>query len=162
MQCSECNSEQIQKLSFVHESGVTHVASKTGFAAVGAVGRSFGGGLGSGVTQGTQITAMSARAAPPKPLNTGMPAFAFIAFAIFGAGFHGLWIIAVLALLGFIGGTMWNRNVWRPQYQRWNELYLCNRCGSIMKPVMQSNQAGQPRDLSGKLDQSTLPPPSGF
>jgi hypothetical protein len=65
--CTNCGSENVQKLSLVHESGASTIDAKTVGVGVGT------GGIGAvgAQTTGAQNTMIAARAAPPNRSETG-------------------------------------------------------------------------------------------
>lgn len=153
MICPNCSSENIQKLSFVYESGLSHIETRTRGSGVG-VGFGGGGlgvgvGVGGGRTKGTQISATAAKAAPPQRKKV-VAAFIIAligAFMLLGSLQHpgGGTILAlgVAAIAGwvFYSNSQFNAHTFPVLWQRWDASYMCNRCGSIGVPASQELRA---------------------
>jgi len=116
----------------VYEMGLTHVNTM-------AVGAGVAGGLGIGgaATSGHHVTAIAARAAPPRPKSiAGAIITAIVSFFI-GFAFPWLWILTGLATLGAIVAFFENQTEYPKQLDHWRQLYLCERCGEIGIPALQ-------------------------
>lgn len=141
MFCSQCQSDQIQKLSLVFESGLSHIQTRST-----GVGFGMGGvGIGAAKTRGTQVTATAAKAAPPRMRALFWPIVALIIFGLMGMGAnaHAWLIAAAVAAVVIFTRAKWNREVYPSLYDTWNRSYLCGRCGSMMIPQMSAPQIVQ-------------------
>lgn len=140
MYCTQCNSDQLRKLSLVFESGLSHTSSRTT-----GVGFGLGGGLGVGSarTHGTSVTATAAKAAPPRKRPLTWPIIALIVFGLWGTTpkSYEMLIVAVIAAIVVYNRYRFNSQVWPGLYNTWDRSYLCERCGAMMIPAMQAPQA---------------------
>ena len=134
MRCSNCRSESIQKLSPVYESGVTLVDTTTMGGGVGAAG-GLGIGFAGAATRGRHITAISAKAAPPRKKSYG-PAIAWLLISLPLALFLAWPLLLTAIAIGIIViDAQWNKKEWPKLYAVWDARYLCNRCGAMMVPT---------------------------
>lgn len=138
MFCSQCQSDQIQKLSLVFKSGFSRIQSRSTGAGFGMGGI----GIGAANTKGTQLTATAAEAAPPQPQPLMWPVLSMIVFALIGLGAttH-IWLaVAAIAAVITFNRAKYNREIYPNLYAKWDQSYLCMRCGAMMIP---NNRAPQ-------------------
>jgi predicted RNA-binding Zn-ribbon protein involved in translation (DUF1610 family) len=153
VECPRCGSEQVQKLSVIYESGVAVVdTSSVGFG-VGATRQGLGSGFGAAATRGVQVTALAAKAAPPARRNTGRPFTWMFVCGCMGLFFYwsnstgflrelggnypsvaivSCFAIAIIALLVLVSNALWNSVEWPKLYERWDQRYICTRCGTML------------------------------
>lgn len=144
MNCTNCNSDNTQRLEVIFEGGTQHINTTSNTAGGGLM---TGGGAGFGAkttTQGTSMSAAAQKAAPPMRksfkasiiiiliglfwtyLNT-INHFDFIS-AIIG--------IAVVAGGGYLGykSFKYNSEVHPGLYNYWLNSWMCQKCGTIFTP----------------------------
>ena len=139
--CPYCQSENIQSYNIAYAGGFSNVNGVTTGVGIGAGGRV---GVGIGNTVGTQQTALSMMATPPKKKSTTSLFIMGTLGIYFGLGL--VLLVSGLSksnwsLLLYIGAyailiytihrrTVWNRTVY-PQLRRdWERTYICLRCGN--------------------------------
>lgn len=136
MQCPQCKSDNVQKLSLIYESG-TQKINTTSRTAGGGVG--YAGGLGGGVgsasthTTGQSQSLLAKKAEPPKKKTFGVAALILLAGLIaWGVGYF-IIFLAALVLAGFIGykAHRYNQDEYPPKYQDWLKMWHCHKCGTI-------------------------------
>ncbi|HTA39963.1 MAG TPA: hypothetical protein VK760_12850 [Candidatus Acidoferrales bacterium] len=146
MFCANCQSDKLQKLSLVHESGITHSSGAVGGVGVG-VGVGMGGigiGVGGGTTSGISVNATARRAAPPARRTTsGSLWFAICAIAVVIAIVNHAWVVAAIfagfgvwAIFTVRTCNEWNRTEFPRLWATWDAAYLCLRCGTMAAPLM--------------------------
>jgi hypothetical protein len=139
--CASCSTTDIQKLSMVYESGTSTISGTTTGTSTGVgIGR---GGLGIGTavnssrTSGTQTTELAKRAAPPeKKFGAGWIGIG-VAVGIVAMAIGGI-VIALVVIGGSVAvaqpGIRYNRDVFPSLRARWEQSWLCHRCGAIFQP----------------------------
>lgn len=155
MYCGQCASDQLQKASLVYESGLSFINTTTT-----GVGGGFGGiGGGVGRTSGTQVSAISAKAAPPRKAKVVGPiVFFFVMLMIALSGSLYFLIIPALTGIFIVRGISYNRSKFPGEYATWDALYMCHRCGAFTKPTFVNPQlvAQAPPSVT-TLDHPSLP-----
>lgn len=146
MQCAQCSSGDLQKLSLVYESGTSHINTHTSGVGVGFGGGGLGFGVGGGHTRGTQISTTAAKAAPPIERRYMKRVICGAFFAMYGLNRlmqpdgmlvgGALLAIAVMFFWSAMRTIQWNRQVWPELMQLWDASYLCIRCGFMGTPRM--------------------------
>lgn len=137
MHCPTCNSDNVQKLSILYESGTNDI--QTSSTTVGAgLGLGHTGGFGSAqtTTRGQSQSKLAQKAAPPAKKNY-YPVLAILAgILLFMASSQFMFLfIAVLLIAG--GGFLlykaqiYNNTTWRELYEKWQKMWHCNKCGTI-------------------------------
>jgi len=119
----------------IHESGLSFTTSTTQGVGIGT-----GLLVGRGVSQGTQMTALSARAAPPWRRQYGAQVALAIGAALAAVAFSipALWIGVVVFGAAAVVSMRWNATVWPHLYAMWDRRFLCERCGSVCEPIESS------------------------
>lgn len=138
MKCKKCDSDNIQSLSVIYESGTQKIntTSRTSGGGVGFGGGGLGAGLGAGRTKtsGTQQSHLAEKAAPPKKKSFAASVI-IILIGVVAAYFELPIIILLLAITigGFLGYRAWkyNKEEFPPKYQTWLNSWHCNKCGTI-------------------------------
>jgi len=138
MQCTTCQSDNVQKLSLVYEQGTQNIRTSShttgGGVGFGRGGLGVGGGSATTTTTGRSQSIAAQRAAPPDKKKIGIP------FTIAGAGLAIalIWgaipiFLIALAVGGFLFWkfSQYNKNVYPPLYAEWQRSWLCNKCGTI-------------------------------
>lgn len=128
MQCDKCNSDNIQKLEMVYESG-THRISTTSDTSGEYGGRT--------ETSGSSQSALSARASPPaKKTYSEFVIFLIIPGFLCLSSKSYTWN-AVGVALGVFGiylvcsAVKYNFGTYHSLYGHWKESWLCHKCGNI-------------------------------
>jgi hypothetical protein len=137
--CPKCTSTEVRKLSLIYNEGLSiiNTVSQGSGAAFGS-----GGGMAFGSTStsttGRQQTALSQQAAPPgkKHWMLWSTAAFFCGFYAVGSIVHpGLGTLValgltVLAVRFAISGRQFNNEVLPGLMQKWEQSFMCNRCGA--------------------------------
>lgn len=140
LECPVCHSQNVQKLTMVHASGI----SKGTGVGVGMAGGHLGVGVGLSTTQ----TELSRIAAPPKMqtgqrgglIAVGVLAIAVSLIVLFSAGANGLfWIF----LLGGIVSIAWSQTEFIANWDRdantlqelHSKTFMCHACGHLFIPT---------------------------
>ncbi len=137
MQCTTCQSDNVQRLSLIYEQG-THNIRTTGHTTgagvgIGRGGLGFGGGSATTTTTGKSQTIAARKAAPPDKKKIGIP-FAIAAVGLVLMPVMGTPVLLIaLAIGGFLFWkySQYNKNVYPPLYAAWEKSWLCNKCGAI-------------------------------
>ena len=142
--CPKCSATEVRKLSLIYNEGlslINTVSHGTG-AAVGS-----GGGMAFGShsshTTGRQQTALSKQAAPPEKRHwilwsccaavCGLVALSGLSHPGFGTLVGiGLTVVSVRFALK---GKEYNAQVLPGLLQRWDQSFMCNRCGESFVPA---------------------------
>lgn len=138
MQCTQCGSEQTQRLEVIYEQGTTTIRTQS--TSVGAAGNgNFGAGTATTTTSGIQQTKLASRAAPPqRKSKVGGVCLLLLGILLgwMGVGNSG-WLL-LLGGVALAGGfqllqraAIYNRDVFPPLYRQWQASWLCHRCGCI-------------------------------
>lgn len=139
MQCTQCNSDNVQKLSVVYQSGTSQIntTSRTFGSGVGFGGGGglFGVGSASTKTTGQSQSHLAAIASPPKKKGYMIPYVIIVLsiIAVMAKIITGGVFILPLALAVFLiyRAFSYNKNQWPPKYQEWSKSWHCNKCGAI-------------------------------
>ena len=172
MFCSECNSGEIQKVSLVYERGITHSTSRTAGTGIGFGAGGIGFGFGGAKTKGLHVNATAQRVAPPSKASIKWPVVvlivALLSFWILyaSAGSQSVGFTWLFLVFGGISGFIiyrrvtWNRNVFPSLADQWSRSYLCNRCGSMMIPIVAQSTpvSSQSPPAVGTTEQSSALP----
>jgi len=147
--CPACKSQNTQRLSTVHMSGLSQFSAVTG-----GIGWTGAPAIGGAWTTGTSQTQLSAIAAPPpkKSYRNGLlllflsplvaAIVAEVAFLIAQRVFGTTLIYEQLATISFFGleiGAIalllrvfaFNKNIWPRLLREWQISFLCRRCGQV-------------------------------
>ena len=155
LQCPNCNSSDLQKVSLAYQKGIARVNTRTRLRGV-MVG-SDGPDLivGRATTQGIQQTALSKIIAPPvkwsyaKLIGWSILVFLAAGWLVFyvntvttksqTVSSLALTVYVILALCVFMGtfAGYWrhNRSTYPRQFANWERSYLCERCGKISEQL---------------------------
>lgn len=142
MQCPSCQSDNVQRLKLIYESG-THNIQTT--SRTGITGYSFRGGLGFGAattqTSGTQQNIAARNAAPPaKKSYKTILIMALIAFFMLyyaSTQYHAPgWNVLGILLLGVAGwmgyrAYSYNSRIWPEEHRVWSISWQCHKCGDV-------------------------------
>lgn len=149
MHCPSCGTQDVRKVSMVYENGVQKTRSRTLFG--GGLLSLFGPALGVGgaVTRGRNTTLQAERLAPPQKAHPFLMAFLiFLAMGLFGGmpmvilhfmfgkvgtaigSFIYLILIFGLPIFVIVQGLKNNHRL-PAQLEKWNNLFICERCGDV-------------------------------
>lgn len=140
MNCPNCQSEQIRKLSVVYEEGLAQFNARTESLATGSGGSAWG----TSATEGVSQTALSQKAAPPKKESViKLALMFFVGMFVFGIILslfleQGSFLIGVL-MLGYIAMAIftlyktfiYNIREFPGVYAEWQRSYMCMQCGTV-------------------------------
>lgn len=132
MQCTQCNSDNTQRLSVIYQSGTQNI-STTSRTYGGGGGSGFGLGAATTTTSGTAQSYLATKAAPPpkksyKMLLLIVPGIAIGAFAE---------NMLIAAIIGGFGAFLcyksyrYNKDVYPGLRAIWLKSWHCNKCGTI-------------------------------
>ena len=139
LECPKCTSTEVRRLSLIYQEGLSTINTQS--TTVGsAIG---GGGIGfataSTGTTGHQQTALSKQAAPPakKHWILWSSAAAIVALPTLGTLLHpgfgtlvGLGLVALSVRMA-LSGRKYNAEVHPGVLHRWEQSFMCNRCGDV-------------------------------
>ncbi len=134
MQCSKCNSENIQRLEVIYEGGTQNISTTSHSAAAG-IGGTFGIGGVRTATSGTSQSTLASKASPPsKKKFSASILMAVLGFFFIGSGWgmtvFGCLLIGAGVYLTYVA-IQFNSQKWPELYQYWEKSWLCNKCGHI-------------------------------
>ncbi len=154
MNCRACGSDRLRKLSLVYESGLSFTQSTTRGIGVGV-----GAMVGGGQTSGSQMTALSARAAPPARKQYSAQLALGAAAGALAFAYPIAWIAAVLFFAVAAQAIHWNSTTWPQLYSSWGELFMCERCGATSLPSTEpiAVRAASTTSISSKGPGNVLP-----
>lgn len=147
IQCQSCGNENVQRLSVVYEGGMSEINAKESGMGVGLGSGGVGFGLGSSRIKGNNQSLLSKKAAPPDKKKT------FKHFLIWGiclfivppvfvsvfdwnsslAQFVVLLTYLALAGLHLYSNFQYNRRIYPGLLARWNDSFLCYKCGLMFQ-----------------------------
>lgn len=130
MQCTQCNSDNVQRLSLVYEQGTQNISATSRTTTSYGFGQGFSRGTTTTTGKSQSITAM--KAAPPNKKKIIIPIVLIVA-GLFLMKQGELWALIISAVGGFLFYFYfkYNRNVYPRLYADWENSWLCNRCGTI-------------------------------
>lgn len=133
--CPSCRSNAVRALSVVYESGASRQQATI---------RGGGWGIGTGgldhvsgkyTSQGTSITELARRAAPPERLKY-MPLWGVLGGSIVGCAFMPLFLIGIFFAVTFlVVAFQHNRGPWPKLYAAWKSKLMCGDCGWVYTPA---------------------------
>jgi hypothetical protein len=146
--CPACKSENTQRLSTVHMTGLSQFSAVT--SGIGWTGTPiFAGGWTTGISQ----TQLSQVAAPPTKRTYSRGLLLLFSGPLIGAApfaimehLHGpsqtyellAAIVVILLEIGAIAsllrGVAYNKNVWPELFHKWQSCVMCLRCGQVFHP----------------------------
>lgn len=141
--CPHCQSESVQTLSMIFDSGTaTAIHNSTGVGVgIGSNG-GIGLGVGGGKTTSTSVSTLAAKVAPPRKKKIILLIIAFVillpntlgALASTIAG--GLFMLLIVAGLGYLAYTRirWNKNEYPVLLELWQRKWKCLTCGHEFIP----------------------------
>lgn len=139
MQCTQCQSDNVQSLRVIYESGTQNIktSSRTFGSGIGGGTGGFGGGFGSAntTTSGTQQTTLAKKASPPNK-KSFIPSVVIAGLAIAFTAMFSMPIYILLiavAIAGFLGyrAFKYNKEQYPPLYDVWSHSWHCHKCGTI-------------------------------
>lgn len=141
--CPKCTSAEVRKLSMIYKEGLSIIntttqSSGSGMAFSGG-GVGFGTSRGSASTTGRQQTALSKQASPPGKKHAILWSIAAVIMGIwtltsfFPISMGSLLLLGATVLAGrfALKGFQWNKEEYPGLYARWEQSFMCNRCGEV-------------------------------
>ena len=136
--CPKCTSTEVRKLSLIYNEGlsiINTVSQGTGVAMGSGGGMAFGSS--SSHTTGRQQTALSKQASPPDKKHWILWTSAALFSGMMGLsglshpGVGNLFFLGLAVLAGrfALQGKAYNAEVHPGLMQRWEQSWMCNRCG---------------------------------
>ena len=151
LHCPNCNSTDLKKVSLAYQEGFSRLNARTRIR--GVVVGSDGPDLvvGSGATKGIQQTAISKAVAPPtkwsyvKLFGWSLLVFLSVGWIVFYVNtirtnsqtvlslpLATYTVVAFCAFAGaFAGFWKHNHSTYPREYARWNQSFICGRCGTV-------------------------------
>jgi hypothetical protein len=152
LSCPKCNSTDLKKVSLAFQSGLYRTDARTRLRGV-VVGE---GGpnvvVGRATTRGIQQTELSKHISPPAKWSYVKPigwsgVVTLIALVLYVQYVMAspvpasslpvkLYVVFAPLVLFLLVGIVWrhNHSAYKQKYARWNESYICERCGMVFEP----------------------------
>ena len=135
--CPKCSTTEVRKLSLIYNEGLSTIHTQSTSFGSGVSRGGMGFGSASTSTHGQQQTALSKQAAPPKKkpwLLWGSLAAISGLIALSGLSHPGFGVVlaigvTVAAVRFALKGREYNAQVHPGLYQKWEQSFMCNRCG---------------------------------
>lgn len=144
--CPSCGNLDWKLASLVHAEGAYAINLQTAGSGVSVGGAGLNVGVNSSMSQGTKISAMAQRAAPPESqlqlLASGGGVIGAIIGAAFGYVTSGIFLMLFGVFVGMIGGTLigaiyfWksSNEEHKEAMERYRKVRMCTRCGHFYTP----------------------------
>lgn len=140
--CPKCASTEVRRLALIYNEGLSIINAQTVGAGSGMGSGGVGFGTHSAHTVGRQQTALSKMAAPPDKKHWVMWSVLAVPFGLGGLSGLSSPGMATLLALGIAGAAVWfaikgrryNRDEHPSLMQRWEQSFMCNRCGDTFVP----------------------------
>lgn len=152
--CSACGSEDVRRVSLIHESGTRRLDAEASGTTIGLVGDELAVGSTTTAITGSDQTLLARRLTPPERRDEtagGRATFgclgvvlATIMLGAIGdtAGLVGFLALAALWVAGFKNGgpfiheenARWNAHEYPRLMAAWKRSVLCMRCGAVTDP----------------------------
>jgi hypothetical protein len=154
LRCPKCNSSDLKKVPLAHQEGTYHIDARSKMR-----GLLFAGGgpdilVGRTTTRGKQQSAFSKRHSPPTKwsyvkLVLWSGVVTLIALVIYVQHVMSspvpasslpvkLYVIFAPVVLLLLVGIVWRHNgsTYEQEYAKWNESFICGRCGTVSKQAV--------------------------
>jgi hypothetical protein len=163
LQCPNCRSTDLKKVSLVYQEGLQHVSTRTRLrgVVVGSDGPDVV--VGRATTKGTKQTEMSKLLTPPKKwsymklfgwsvlaflsvgwivfyVNTvtkNSPSVSSVPLTIYGVISAGVFVVFLLAW------SKHNHSTYPRQHAQWERSFICKRCGDVSEQVFDDTVSAQ-------------------
>jgi hypothetical protein len=155
LQCPNCRSTNLKKVSLAYQEGLQHVSTRTRLRGVVVGSHGPDVVVGRATTKGTQQTEISKASTPPKKWSYaklfGWSALAFLSvgWIVFyvntitnnssSVSSLPLTVFAVLSASVFVAPFLayWkhNESTYPQQYVEWDRSFICVRCGAVIKQM---------------------------
>lgn len=127
LQCPRCQSDKVARLEMVYGSGFSRTMN------IGV-----GNGSNNQDFMGVSQTHLSKKAGPPRKkiwyFWILLPMFTLVLAAIPKIGtvvWLAMWGVAIWRI---VIGRRYNKHIWPHLYQRWQQKWMCEKCGEIFEP----------------------------
>ncbi len=154
LRCPKCNSTDLKKVSLAYQEGIYHIDTRSRIR-----GLLFAGGgpdvlVGRTTTRGSQQSALSKRLSPPTRWSYVKPVgwsgvVTLIALVLYVQHVMAspvpasslpvkLYVVFAPLVLFLLVGIVWrhNHSAYEQKYARWNESYICERCGTVSQQAL--------------------------
>jgi hypothetical protein len=151
LRCPKCNSNSLKKVSLAYQEGTCHIDTRSRMR-----GLLFAGGgpdvlIGRTTTLGSQQSALSKRLSPPTRWSYVKPVgwsgvVTLIALVLYVQHVMAspvpasslpvkLYVVFAPVVLLLLLGIVWrhNHSTYEEEYARWNESFICKRCGAVTR-----------------------------
>ena len=156
MQCADCRSDDIRKVSLLYESGLSYIDTRSSGVGVGAGIGGVGVGVGRGRNRGTQTTALSMKLAPPQKCEYGKELVGAILCFMFAVSYWWLVIIGIALIVPVYQRIQWNRLRYPYELEMWRQRFMCQRCGWIGVPTVAVETYTHPKEIIEAAPQPAL------
>lgn len=156
IQCQSCGSDNVQRLSIVYDGGTSEINAKESGVGLGFGSGGLGIGLGSSKIKGSNQSLLSRKVAPPAKKKTlkhfllwgiGLFIVPSLVVTIFEWNASFSQFLVVLAYLAAAGTHLYsdfqfNRTIFPDLFSRWDESFLCLKCGLVSQVPSARSQSG--------------------
>ena len=141
--CPKCQSENVQTLSMIYDSGTSTAVHNTSGSSIAVdSGGGIGIGVGSAKTTSTSVSTLAAKVAPPQKKSLKYPFIAVIILLLITMNAFGSSIIGGLVMLLVTAGVgyfiytrmQWNKTEYPKLLENWQKIWKCHACGHEFIP----------------------------
>ena len=154
LRCPKCNSNNLKKVSLAHQQGSCHIDTRSKMRGLVFAGGGPGILVGRTSTRGSQQSALSKRLSPPTKwsyvkLVGWSGVVTLIALVLYVQHVMAspvpasslpvkLYVVLAPLVLSLLVGIVWrhNHSAYEQKYARWNESYVCERCGTVSQQAL--------------------------
>ena len=154
LRCPKCNSNNLKRVSLAYQEGTYHIDARSRMRGLLFAGGGPGILVGRTSTRGSQQSALSKRLSPPTKWSyvklvvwTGV--VTLIALVLYVQHVMAspvpasslpvkLYVVFAPLVLSLLVGIVWrhNHSAYEQKYARWNESYICERCGTVSQQAL--------------------------
>ena len=154
LRCPKCNSTDLKKVSLAYQEGIYHVHARSRIRGLLFAGGGPGILVGGTSTRGSQQSALSRRLSPPTKWSYAklvgwsgvLTLFALVLYVqhVMASPVPAsslpakLYVLFAPFIFLFLVGIIWrhNHSAYEQKYARWNESYICERCGTVSEQAL--------------------------